>query len=227
MSLMLYNTLSRQLEPLRPLEDGIVRLYTCGPTVYDTAHIGNFRTFMFEDLLKRYLTYSGFEVRHVMNITDVDDKTITRSQESGVPLTEFTADYTEDFRNDLDLLNIIEADHLPRATEYVPEMVAAVEQLVAKDHAYVTDEGSVFFAVASFPEYGRLARLDPDQLRGGSRVAADTYDKAEARDFALWKAHKPEDGAISWPSPWGPGRPGWHIECSIMSTLLLGETIDI
>ncbi len=227
MTLKLYNTLSRRLEKLEPIEPGVVRLYTCGPTVYDTAHIGNFRTFIFEDLLKRYLIYSGLKVQHVMNITDVDDKTIMRSQESGIPLAEFTADYTEDFRNDLEILNMIEADHLPRATEYVPKMVAAIEQLVIKGHAYVTDDGSVFFAVASFPEYGRLARLDPDQLRSGSRVADDTYDKAAARDFALWKAHKPEDGDVAWPSPWGRGRPGWHIECSIMSIHFLGEQLDI
>ena len=227
MALKFTNTLSRRLETFEPIHAGEVRLYTCGPTVYDTAHIGNLRTFMFEDLLKRYLLYKGYRVSHVMNITDVDDKTIGRAIAEGQPLAELAEHYSQLFLEDLRTLNILPADHLPRATEFVPQMVEAIKVLLKKGHAYRTDEGSVFFDISSFPEYGRLARLDPQQLRSGERVADDDYEKGEARDFALWKAHKPTDGDYAWPSPWGEGRPGWHIECSIMSTHFLGKHFDI
>jgi len=227
MALKFTNTLSRRLETFEPIHSGEVRLYTCGPTVYDTAHIGNLRTFMFEDLLKRYLIYKGYRVSHIMNITDVDDKTIGRAIAEELSLTELTEHHTRLFLEDLRALNILPADHLPRATEFIPQMVEGIKVLLEKGHAYRTDEGSVFFDVSSFPEYGRLARLDPEQLRPGERVADDDYQKDEARDFALWKAHKPADGNYAWPSPWGKGRPGWHIECSIMSTHFLGKHFDI
>ncbi len=227
MTLKLYNTLSRSLEALVPIEPGVVRLYTCGPTVYDTAHIGNFRTFIFEDLLKRYLIYSGLEVRHVMNITDVDDRTIERAAEEGQTLAELTGHYSAQFQQDLAALNILPADHLPRATEFVPQMVTGIQTLIDKGHAYITADGSVYFDISSYPEYGRLARLDPEQMVVGERVASDDYAKEESRDFALWKNYKPTDRDSRWPAPWGEGRPGWHIECSIMSTHFLGEQLDI
>ena len=227
MTLKLYNTLSRRLETLKPIDQGVVRLYTCGPTVYDTAHIGNFRTFIFEDLLKRYLIYSGLKVRHVMNITDVDDKTIERAAEAGQTLAELTGHYSAQFQQGLAALNILPADHLPRATEFVPQMVAGIQTLIDQGQAYITDDGSVYFDISSYPEYGHLARLDPEQMVVGERVAADDYAKEESRDFALWKGYKPTDRDSRWPAPWGEGRPGWHIECSIMSTHFLGEQLDI
>ena len=227
MTLKLLNTLTRLKETLKPIQKGEIRMYTCGPTVYDTAHIGNMRTFVFEDLLKRYLQFKGYHVKHVMNITDVDDRTIQRAISEDKPLAELTAQYTEQFLADIGTLNILPADHLPAATEFVPHMVEGIAVLLEKGHAYRTDDGSIFFDVSSYKEYGRLARLDPEQTRVGERVADDNYDKEEARDFALWKARKPEDGDYTWPSPWGEGRPGWHIECSIMSMHFLGEHFDI
>ena len=227
MPLKLRNTLTRRVEALKPISSGEVRLYTCGPTVYDTAHIGNMRTFLFEDLLKRYLLYKGFKVTHVMNITDVDDRTIERAIREDRPLAELTEHYTQLFHKDLERLNILPADHLPRATEFIPQMVEGIRVLMEKGHAYETPEGSVFFDVSSFPDYGQLAHLDPQQLRTGERVVDDHYEKEEVRDFALWKARKPSDGAYGWPSPWGEGRPGWHMECSIMSTHYLGDHFDI
>ncbi len=227
MTLRLTNTLRRRLETFEPLKAGEVRLYTCGPTVYDAAHIGNLRTFMFEDLLKRYLLYQGYQVIHVMNITDVDDKTISRAINEGLPLAELAKHYTDLFLEDIQTLNILPAAHLPRATEFIPQMVDAIKALLEKGHAYQTADGSVFFDVSSFPDYGQLAHLDPEQLRSGERVVDDNYEKEEARDFALWKSSKPADGEYTWPSPWGEGRPGWHMECSIMSTYFLGQHFDI
>ena len=227
MALRLTNTLTRRQVELVPIRPGEVRMYTCGPTAYDVAHIGNLRTFMFEDLLKRYLLYKGYRVIHVMNVTDVDDKTIERSIAEGRTLAELTEHYTELFKEDLRTLNLLPPDQLPRATDYIPQMVRGIQTLLDKGLAYGTEDGSVYFDVSSFPAYGRLANLDPKQLRRGERVARDDYDKGEARDFVLWKAHKPTDGDNAWPSPWGPGRPGWHMECSIMSTELLGEHFDI
>jgi len=227
MALRFHNTTSRKLEELVPIKPGRVGLYTCGPTVYDTAHIGNLRTFLFEDLLKRYLIYKGLQVHHIMNITDVDDRTIAKVNREGRSLSEITNYYADKFFTDLDKLGILPADSYPRATEYVSEMIAGIERLIEKGHAYITDDGSVFFSVSSFPDYGQLAHLEVDQLRLGERVASDDYEKEEIRDFVLWKAFKPEDGAVKWESPWGWGRPGWHMECSIMSTEFLGEHFDI
>ena len=219
-----FNTLGRRLEPLEPLEPGLVRIYTCGPTVYDRAHIGNLRTFLFEDLLTRTLRFLGYQVTQVMNLTDVDDRTIQRVQESGQTLAEVTAPVTEAFFADLDTLHIQRADHYPKATEHIPEMISLVERLLEGGFAYESD-GSIFFRLASDEDYGRLSGFDLDQTRQGERVVSDNYEKEDVRDFVLWKATKP--GEPAWDSPWGPGRPGWHIECSAMSMKYLGETFDI
>ncbi len=222
-----YNTLHRKMEDFKPLHEGEVRLYTCGPTVYNYAHIGNLRAYMFEDLLRRFLTFRGYNVTHVMNITDIDDKTIRRSIESGETLENFTNHYTEAFFKDLDTLNILRAHHYPRATEFVPQMLEMVSALIEKGYAYKTEDGSVFFKVSRFKDYGRLANIKPDEMRAGSRVENDEYEKEEIRDFALWKGKKEDEGDIYWDSPWGEGRPGWHIECSVMSTHFLGNHFDI
>ena len=222
-----YNTLHRKREEFIPLQNGKVSLYTCGPTVYDFAHIGNLRAFLFEDILRRYLELKGFEVLHVMNITDIDDKTIRRSQEEGKPLINFTAEYTQSFFDDLQTLNILTAHHYPRATDFIPQMISTIQTLEAKGFTYTAEDGSVFYKSSQFPNYGMLANLDPEQLKSGERVAEDEYEKEEGRDFALWKGYKPEDGDVCWDSPWGKGRPGWHIECSVMSTHYLGDHFDI
>jgi cysteinyl-tRNA synthetase len=222
--LRLFNTFGRQLETFEPMHSGEVRCYTCGPTVYDDPHIGNLRTFVFEDVLRRTLRLFGYGVTQVMNLTDVEDKIIARARERGVSIDEFTAPYIAAFFRDLDLLGIERAEHYPRATRYVPQMLEMIAELVAKGHAYEAD-GSVFFHVAAFPEYGRLSGIDLCQVRQGERVADDEYGKDDARDFVLWKAAKA--GEPSWESPWGPGRPGWHIECSAMSRALLGDSFDI
>ena len=227
MALRFHNTVSRKLEVLVPIQPGKIGLYTCGPTVYETAHIGNLRTFMFEDLLKRYLTYKGFLVHHIMNLTDVDDRTIAKVNAEGRSLSEITNFYADQFFEDLDKLDIRPADSYPRATEHIVEMISGIERLVEKGHGYVTDDGSVFFSVSSFPAYGQLAHLDANQMRMGERVASDDYEKEEIRDFVLWKAYKPEDGDVKWKSPWGWGRPGWHMECTVMSIEYLGEHFDI
>ncbi|MDX1631956.1 MAG: cysteine--tRNA ligase [Thermoanaerobaculia bacterium] len=219
-----YDTLSRATVPLEPLEEGTVRLYTCGPTVYDHVHIGNLRTFLFEDVLRRSLKYLGYEVLQVMNLTDVDDKTIREANEEGVTLAEYTEPYIESFFDDLDTLGMERAEEYPRATEHIQEMIDLVHRLVDNGHAYVQD-GSVFFRIASDEDYGKLSGVDISEVRSGERVAADEYDKEDVRDFVLWKAAKP--GEPSWNSPWGPGRPGWHIECSAMSMRYLGESFDI
>ena len=225
--MQLYNTLHRKKEKFNPLNKGKVSLYTCGPTVYDFAHIGNLRAFLFEDILRRYLEFLGLEVLHVMNITDIDDKTIRKSQDEGRSLIDFTNEYTDAFFEDLRVLNINLAHHYPRATEFVPQMIRTIQILEEKGFTYTTEDGSVFFKIAQFPEYGRLAHLDPEQLKSGERVAEDEYEKEEGRDFALWKGYKPTDGDVYWDSPWGKGRPGWHIECSVMSTYYLGNHFDI
>jgi cysteinyl-tRNA synthetase len=227
MAIYFYNSLTRRKEEFFPISPGMVKLYTCGPTVYDTAHIGNFRAFLFEDLLKRYLLLKGFQVHHIMNITDVDDRTIKRSQENQITLGELTRHYEEVFFRDLETLKVLPADRYPRATEHIPEMIAMIQTLVDKGNAYVTEDGSVFFAITSYPEYGHLTRLSLDQQRTGERVAQDDYSKDNPQDFSLWKAWKPEDGDVSWDSPWGKGRPGWHIECSVMSMKYLGNHFDI
>jgi cysteinyl-tRNA synthetase len=227
MPLQFFNTLTRRKETFTPLNPPHVGLYTCGPTVYNYAHIGNLRAFMFEDLLRRYLEYRGFEVKHVMNVTDVEDKIIRTVRETGKPLREVTDFFTQEFFRDLDTLNIERAHIVPRATETIPDMIALIERLVAKKHAYAADDGSVYFSIQSFQDYGKLAHLDFDNLQFGARVSHDEYDKEHVADFALWKAWVENDGPVKWPSPWGDGRPGWHIECSVMSMKHLGETFDI
>ena len=222
-----YNTINRKKEDFKPIKDGEVKLYTCGPTVYNYAHIGNFRAYIFEDLLRRSLEFSGYNVYQVMNITDIDDKTIRRSIEDKVSLNELTDKYTDAFFEDLDKLNILKAHEYPRATKFVKEIIKMIETLEKKGYAYKVDDGSVFFRVSKFSEYGRLANLNPDEMKVGGRVDNDEYEKEEIRDFALWKGYKQEDGPVSWDSPWGKGRPGWHIECSAMSTHYLGSSFDI
>ncbi|HEX6616654.1 MAG TPA: cysteine--tRNA ligase [Gemmatimonadales bacterium] len=227
MSLRLYNTLSRQVEPFVPLRPGRVTLYTCGPTVYNYAHIGNFRTFLFEDLLRRWLEASGYDVFHVMNLTDVDDKTIAGALAAGQPLRTYVQRYIDAFHEDRRYLRILDASVYPRATEYIPAMIRLVEGLLAKGVAYRAEDGSVYFAIARFPGYGRLSRLDQRELKAGAseRVAADEYAKDDVRDFALWKAARPEDEAVgaAWDAPFGRGRPGWHLECSAMALDLIGK----
>jgi len=222
--LVLFNTLGRKLEAFHPLVPGEVRIYTCGPTVYNEVHIGNLRTFGFGDLLRRSLRYLGYKVIHVMNLTDVDDKTILGAHKAGVSLTEYTEPFIQTFLRDLDTLHLERVEHFPKATDHVPQMIRLIETLVAKDYAYVSD-GSVFFSIGKDADYGRLSGFDLDQARQGERVASDEYGKEDVRDFVLWKAVKP--GEPSWESPWGPGRPGWHIECSAMGMELLGETFDL
>jgi cysteinyl-tRNA synthetase len=225
MTLRLTNTLGGRVEELQPLEPGHVRMYSCGPTVYGPAHIGNFRSFLVADLLRRYLAWSGQRVTWVMNITDVDDRIIRDLAASGGTLDELTMPHIERFLADLATLRVMTPDVMPRATQHVPEMGALIATLLERGHAYRTDDGSIFFSISSWPSYGRLARLDPTQLHQGERVAADDYDKDDVRDFALWKGAR--DGEPSWTTPIGAGRPGWHIECSAMSMKYLGRSFDI
>jgi len=220
----LFNTLSGKVEPFRPLQEGTVKLYTCGPTVYDFSHIGNFRAYIFEDLLKRFLLFMGFNVIHVMNITDVDDKTIKGANAQGLSLSEYTDKYIKGFFSDLETLNIAKADYYPRATENVQEMAAMVKGLHEKGFAY-EKEGNYYFAISKFKNYGKLSNIDKRELRTGVRIDSDEYEKESVRDFALWKAKK--EGEPYWETVIGPGRPGWHIECSVMSAKYLGETFDI
>ncbi|MFH0909811.1 MAG: cysteine--tRNA ligase [bacterium] len=227
MPLRFYNTLTRALEPFVPIEPGNVRMYTCGPTIYNFAHIGNFRAYVFEDLLRRYLKYAGFKVFQVMNLTDVDDKTIAASQKEGKPLKEFTKTYADAFFQDVAALGIERAEEYPAATDHIPEMIALIQRLLDKGFAYKSDDGSVYYSIDKFSHYGCLARLDKSGLRAGARVAQDEYDKENVADFALWKAWSEKDGPVVWDAPWGRGRPGWHIECSAMSIKFLGETFDI
>ncbi|HKW19414.1 MAG TPA: cysteine--tRNA ligase [Terriglobales bacterium] len=224
MPLRLFNTLSGKVEEFQPLTDNEVRMYACGPTVYDYGHIGNFRTFIAVDILSRFLRQSGYKVHHVMNITDVDDKIIRNSVQAGVPLKQFTARYEKAFLEDTAALNI-EQPKLVRATEHIPEMAEFIARLVEKGFAYRTEDGSYYFRIAKFPEYGKLSKKDFEGMEDGARVDVDEYEKDNARDFALWKAPKP--GETSWDSVIGPGRPGWHIECSVMSMEELGETFDL
>jgi cysteinyl-tRNA synthetase len=227
MVLKFYNTLTRSKDEFVPLHGSEVRIYSCGPTVYDYPHIGNLRAFVFYDLLRRYLKYRGFAVRHVMNITDVDDKTIRNSRKEGMTLTKFTEKYTKIFFDDLEKMNVEKFEFYPKATEHISEMVEMVKTLLAKGFAYRGTDGSVYFNIRKFPEYGKLSKLDVSGLKSGTRVAQDEYSKEEARDFALWKAWTPEDGDVYWETEIGKGRPGWHIECSVMSGKYLGKTFDI
>ena len=225
MSQQFRNTLTGRTEPFAPLEPGHVRMYTCGPTVYAPAHVGNFRSFIFADLVRRALVFNGLRVTWVMNITDVDDKIIRDAGAAGVGIDELTATYTAIFLDDMARLGIAEPDVMPRATAHIDDMVRLIEMLIENGHAYQTEDGSVFFRIASWPGYGRLARLDPQQQRPGERVESDEYDKDDVRDFALWKAAKP--GEPSWNTSLGPGRPGWHVECSAMSMRYLGPSFDL
>jgi cysteinyl-tRNA synthetase len=224
MALNLYNTLSGKVEEFRPLEDNEVRMYSCGPTVYDYGHIGNFRTFIAVDILRRFLRQSGYKIRHVMNITDVDDKIIRNSASAGVSVKQYTAKYEKAFLEDAWALNI-EQPILARATDHIPEMAQFIAELQKKGFAYRTEDGSYYFRIAKFPDYGKLSKKDFAGMEDGARVDVDEYEKDSARDFALWKAPKP--GETSWQTSIGPGRPGWHIECSVMAMEELGETFDL
>ena len=221
----LHDTLSGETRPLVPLRDDGVRIYSCGPTVYGPAHIGNFRSFLFADLLVRHLRWRGHTVRWVMNITDVDDKIIRGAADAGHSIGDLAERYLERFLADAETLRMTRPDVLPRATEHIDDIVALIETLLERGHAYRTDDGSIFFRISSWPAYGRLARLDPDGMRVGERVEADEYGKDDVRDFALWKGPKP--GEPSWSTRIGEGRPGWHIECSAMSMAHLGRSFDI
>jgi cysteinyl-tRNA synthetase len=226
-SIRFFNTLTRRKETFIPIEPGKVQMYTCGPTVYDYAHIGNYRAFLFEDLLKRWLEHRGHTVTHVMNITDVDDKTIKGAKKQQIPLKQFTEHYTNAFFEDVKVLNIKPADYYPKATDHIPEMTALIKTLIQKGYAYKAPENSIYYAIKKFKNYGKLSKIKPQTLKKGTRLKTDEYDKEEAQDFALWKAWTKEDGNVFWETELGKGRPGWHIECSAMSMHYLGETFDI
>lgn len=225
----LYNTMTRQVERFAPADGHTVRIYSCGPTVYNPAHLGNFRTFLFVDLLRRTLRLRGWAVRQIMNITDVDDKIIRRADEQGRTIQDITEPVTAIFQQDREYLRIEAAEEYPKASEYIQQMIGLVERLIDRGVAYQADDRSVYFAIDRFPGYGKLSQLDRREVRAGARVAQDDYSKENAQDFALWKAAKPEDERTraAWDSPWGPGRPGWHLECSAMALDRLGETLDI
>src|ERR1044071_104005 len=225
----LYNTLTRKVGPFAPADGETVRFYSCGPTVYRPAHLGNFRTFLFGDLLRRVIALRGWKVLRVMNLTDVDDKIIKSSAERGIKIKEATEPITEIFHGDRKFLRIQDAELYPKATDDIPEMIDIVRRLMERKLAYLADDGTIYYAIDKFKDYGKLSRLDTREVKAGARVAQDDYSKENAQDFALWKAAKPEDEATSaaWDSPWGRGRPGWHLECSAMAMDLLGPTLDI
>ena len=233
MALHLHNTLSRKVEPFTPLDpDGRkVGMYCCGPTVHDFAHIGNFRTFVFADLVRRYLEFRGYDVNHVMNITDVEDKIIRCVREQNTTLAEYTAKYQEAFFADLKVLNCTDPHHIPKATDHIPEMIDLIGKLMERGIAYQAADQSIYFSIEKYQgcgcQYGRLVKLNFEEMRRGERVSDDDYEKESVADFALWKARVKEDGEVFWPSPWGEGRPGWHIECSAMSMKLLGKNFDL
>jgi cysteinyl-tRNA synthetase len=229
MALRFFNTYSRQVEEFQPRTTKKVDMYTCGPTVYSRAHIGNFRAYIFEDLLQRHLEAQGFKVHRVMNITDVDDKTIRGAHEANIPLQKFTQQFKDAFFKDAETLRIKRADEYPSATDqrYIDKMIAMIGALISKGLAYQADDKSVYYRINKFPNYGKLAHLDLAELKPTGRVQHDEYDKEHIGDFALWKAWDEDDGDVKWDSPWGPGRPGWHIECSAMATAILGDQIDI
>jgi len=218
------NTLSGKKEPFAPLHPGEVRMYTCGPTVYDFAHIGNFRTFVFQDVLRRFLKSRGFKMLHVMNLTDVDDRIIQNAHAQGISIFEYTAKYSKAFLEDMAALNIERPEHVIKATDHIEEMVALIEKLQQRSYTYQSDD-SIYFRITKYPEYGKLSKIDMSGIQAGARVDMDRYDKADARDFALWKSPKP--GEHFWHTRIGDGRPGWHIECSAMAMKYLGETLDI
>ncbi len=233
MPVRLFNTLTRTVEDFVPLDPAgkKVGLYCCGPTVYDFAHIGNIRTFVFADLTRRWLEFSGFDVQHVMNITDVEDKIIRKVRETGQSLAEFTGKYEGEFFKDLETVHCLRPHQSPRATEHIPEIIALIARLLERGIAYQAADGSIYFSIEKYRgcgcKYGQLVNLNFDGMRVGERVASDEYEKESMADFALWKARVPEDGVVFWPSPWGDGRPGWHIECSAMSMKALGESFDL
>ena len=227
MTVRFFDTMARSLREFQPVEAGHARMYTCGPTVYNFAHIGNFRAYIFEDLLRRTLQFAGFRVTQVMNLTDVDDKTIAGALREKVSLAAFTQPFKLAFFEDLKALNVQPAEAYPAATDHVPEMITLIAKLIEKGVAYRSEDGSVYFNIGKFANYGQLAHLDKSGMRPGARVAQDEYEKENIGDFALWKAWDEKDGDVAWDSPWGRGRPGWHIECSAMSMKLLGETFDI
>lgn len=229
MTLKVYNTATRSLEEFVPLREGQAGVYACGPTIYNHAHIGNFRTFLFFDLVHRYLEWSGYDVTFVMNLTDVDDKVIEAADVAGTSITEHTEPFGESFLADCTTLGVRTVDSYPRATAYIEKMVDFIGQLIETGHAYAADDGAVYYSIASFPEYGKLKGIDTSTLIAGARVEQDEYEKEDARDFVLWKAATEADErtGAAWDSPWGRGRPGWHLECSVMSTTELGETLDM
>ncbi|MCQ2397324.1 MAG: cysteine--tRNA ligase [Lentisphaeria bacterium] len=227
MSIQFYNSLSHRVEELAPINPGKIGMYTCGPTVYNFAHIGNFRCYAFEDILKRTLMASGLKVRHVMNLTDVDDKTIRGSQAEKLPLQEFTRKYKDAFFADIKTLRMVPANVYPAATETIPEMIQLIQTLFDKGIAYQAEDKSVYFSIEKWPAYGQLVKIDRDAMRVGVRIKMDEYAKDAMADFALWKAWDEADGDVWWDSPWGKGRPGWHIECSAMSSKYLGKTFDL
>jgi cysteinyl-tRNA synthetase len=233
MGLRLFNTLARSVQDFVPLDPAgrAVGMYCCGPTVYDFGHIGNFRTFVFADLVRRYLEFRGYQVRHVMNVTDVEDKIIRRVREDGKSLAQYTGHFEDEFWKDHQALNCRPPHERPHATGFIAEIISLIEQLMARGIAYRTTDGSVWFSIEKYRaagrQYGQLVKLNFESMRTGERVASDEYDKESLADFALWKARVPEDGAVAWPSPWGEGRPGWHIECSAMSMKLLGPSFDL
>src|SRR5712692_8517129 len=224
MALRFYNTLTQQVEPFAPLHANTVRMYTCGPYLYNFAHIGNLRTFTFEDILRRWLRHSGYQLDHVMNITDVEDKIIRNAAAEHKSLAEYTEKYTQSFLEDSAALRLETPERLVKATEHIPDMVRAIQELEAAGYTYRSD-GSVYYRISKFPQYGKLSHNDFSGIRAGARVDVDEYDKSDARDFVLWKA--PKDGEPFWDTSFGPGRPGWHIECSVMAMKYLGETLDI
>jgi len=225
MPLQLFNTLSNKVEEFRPADGNLVRFYACGPTVYDYGHIGNFRTFVAVDLLRRFLRQSGYQTLHVMNITDVDDKIIRNAAQRGMKLADYTQTYVQAFLEDMHTLGIQQPEKMVKATDHIPEMAKMIRQLAEAKVAYRTDDGSYYFRIAKFPGYGKLSKKDLAGMTDGARVDVDEYDKDNARDFALWKA--PKEGEAFWESEIGPGRPGWHIECSVMSMEYLGESFDL
>ena len=227
MDLRFFSTMERRIVPFEPIDAKEVGLYTCGPTVYNYAHIGNFRAYTFEDILRRTLEYAGYKVKQVMNLTDVDDKTIRDSKAAGVPLREFTQKYKQAFFEDVKTLNIEPAAVYPAATDHIKEMIALIQVLMDKGFAYQAEDKCVYFSIAKFPDYGKLAHIDRDNQRAGVRINTDEYAKDSVADFALWKAWDEADGDVAWDSPWGKGRPGWHIECSAMSSKYLGDRFDL
>lgn len=227
MMLRFYNTMTRKKEVFEPIEEGKVRMYSCGLTVYNYAHVGNLRAYVFVDLLRRLLENSGFDVKHVMNVTDVDDKTIQGMQKESISLKEYTQRYIDAFFEDLQMLNIEKAKIVPKATEHIKEMVKLVEILIEKSYGYKGEDGSIYYAISKFKNYGKLSKMKLKELKAGARVKVDEYGKEQASDFALWRAWDPDDGDVFWETTLGKGRPGWHIECSAMSMKYLGETLDI